>query len=185
LDIFQASGEDAPDLICTPHIESERSMNVNDAIKLSIDMGDMISLGYLEDLTDAELMKRPAAGANHIKWQLGHLIAGENMMINTVAPGSMPALPAGFAEKYSKETAGVDDPAKFDSKETLLTLYKQQRQATLAALAKVPAGDFDKPTGVQYAPTVGSMFSMQGAHWIMHAGQWAVIRRQLGRAPLF
>lgn len=160
-------------------------MNANAAIRLSIEAGEMVSLGYLQDLTDAEMMRRPAPGANHIKWQLGHLIAAENMMINQVVPGALPELPAGFADKYSKQTAGVDDPNAFDSKETLLKLHAQQRAATLAALDKVNPDDFDRKTGVDYAPTVGAMFSMQGSHWLMHAGQWAVIRRQLGRAPLF
>jgi hypothetical protein len=32
---------------------------------------------------------------------------------------------------------------------------------------------------------VAGIFLMQGTHWTMHAGQWAVIRRKLGRAPLF
>ena len=35
------------------------------------------------------------------------------------------------------------------------------------------------------APSVGAAFSMQGGHWLMHAGQWAVVRRQLGREPIF
>jgi hypothetical protein len=34
-------------------------------------MGKFISVGYLEDLTDQELLHRPAKGANHINWQLG------------------------------------------------------------------------------------------------------------------
>jgi hypothetical protein len=32
---------------------------------------------------------------------------------------------------------------------------------------------------------VGDVFSMQGGHLLMHAGQWAVVRRKLGRKPLF
>ena len=34
-----------------------------------------------------------------------------------VAPGSMPPLPGGFADRYTKETAASDDPAAFDSAE--------------------------------------------------------------------
>jgi hypothetical protein len=160
-------------------------MNANQAIRMAIEMGGFISDGYVQDLSDEEMLKRPAAGANHIKWQLGHLIISEHEMIEKVCPGSMPPLPPGFQEKYSKETAGNDDPAFFDSKETLLAVKNEQRQATLAALEKLSPEEFDRETGVDYAPTVGAMFSMQGAHWIMHAGQWAVIRRQLGRPPLF
>ena len=57
--------------------------------------------------------------------------------------------------------------------------------AQMAALAKETEANLDKPTGVDYAATVGAMYSLQGSHWLMHAGQWAVVRRQLGRPPLF
>ena len=109
-------------------------------------------------------------------------------MVNGCCEGAMPALPAGFAEKYSKDTAAVDDPAAFDSKAELVKLFEQQRAAALAALAKLSADDLEKPAPEKmqsYAPNFGSAFSMLGIHWTMHTGQWAVIRRQLGRAPMF
>lgn len=160
-------------------------MNTREAIKIGLDTGEFVSLGYLDDLTDADLLRRPHPVCNHINWQVGHLIAAEHMMIEKVAPGSMPALPAGFAEKYVKETATCDDAAKFANKSELLSTYKAQRAATLAALAKETDEHLDQPTGVDYAPTVAATYSLQGSHWLMHAGQWAVVRRQLGRAPLF
>jgi hypothetical protein len=97
----------------------------------------------------------------------------------------MPALPAGFEERYTKETSSSDKPETFCNKAELLKVAAEQRKGTLAALAKVNDADLDKPTGVEYAPNVASMFALQGGHWMMHAGQWAVIRRQLGRPPLF
>ncbi len=160
-------------------------MKATEALKLSIDSGKMISLGYLDDLTDAEMMKRPCPGCNHIIWQLGHLIANEYGMIEKIAPGSMPKLPPGFGEKYTKEKSTSDNPADFDTKAELLAVFEKVRAGTLAALAKMSDSDLDKPTGVEYAPSVGAMFELQGCHWLMHAGQWAVIRRQCGRAPLF
>lgn len=160
-------------------------MDAKEAIRFTIGSAEFVSLGYLEDLSDKELLHRPCAGANHINWQIGHLIVAENQMINGVAPGSMPALPTGFAEKYTKETAGVDDASKFATKAELIKTYKEQRAATLKALEKLDPAVMDKATGTDYAPTVGAMFALQGGHWMMHAGQWAVIRRQLGRKPMF
>ena len=163
-------------------------MDAKTAIKTGIDTGNMVSLAYLEDLTDEEMLRRPHPQCNHIKWQMGHLIVSEHQMIEGVAPGTMPALPAGFAEKYSKETAASDDPATFDSKEELMRVYHQQRAGTLAALEKIDDQQLssDSPESMKdYAPTVGAAFSLQGGHWLMHAGQWAVLRRQLGRPPLF
>ena len=76
-------------------------MNANEAIKSALDTAEMISMAYLEDLTDEEMMVRPIDGCNHIKWQVGHLIASENKMINSCCPGTMPDLPAGFADRYA------------------------------------------------------------------------------------
>ena len=55
-------------------------MNSRDSIKLAIDMGDMISMSYLQDLTDEQLMQRPHPECNHLKWQIGHLIASERTL---------------------------------------------------------------------------------------------------------
>lgn len=163
-------------------------MNAREAIKLSIDSAMFISLEYLADLSDEDMLQRPHPDCNHIKWQLGHLISSEHQMIRGVAPGSMPELPEGFAERYTKETASSDDPGAFDSKADLRQLLEEQRAATLEALAGQSDEALSKPAPEEmqgYAPTVADVFSLQGGHWMMHAGQWAVIRRQLGRPPLF
>ncbi len=163
-------------------------MDTKSAIKTALETANMITTSYLGDLTDEEMMHRPDPGCNHIKWQLGHLIASENQMINACYPDSMPGLPDGFADKYSKEAAKSDDPAAFDSKATLMELYEQQRAGTLALLDRISDAELDQesPEAIRgYAPNFGAAFLMQDAHWMMHAGQWAVIRRQLGRDPMF
>ncbi len=163
-------------------------MDAKEAIRNGINSADSIVQGYLGDMTDAELLVRPVPGANHIAWQLGHLIVAEHMLIESVYPGSMPKLPEGFAEKYSKETATSDDPKAFLPKAEYLKIVKEQRDGTLKALEKVSDADLDKPAPEkfrQFVPTVGAMFALQGSHYLMHAGQWAVTRRKLGRKPLF
>jgi hypothetical protein len=163
-------------------------MNAREAIKLSIDSAMFVSLEYLADLSDEDMLQRPHPECNHIKWQMGHLISSENQMVNGVCPESMPELPDGFAERYSKETAKSDDPAAFNSKDELRQLLEDQRAGTLQTLAGLSDEDLDKPAPEEMqasAPPVADVFSLQGGHWMMHAGQWAVVRRQLGRPPLF
>ncbi|HEY2840710.1 MAG TPA: DinB family protein [Pirellulales bacterium] len=163
-------------------------MNANDAIRHAITGSDKIVNAYLGDLTDAELLARPVPGANHIAWQLGHLIQAEHDLINMVCPGSMPALPEGFKKQHAKETAALDDPKAFHTKAEYLKLMGQQRAATLAALGKVSEADLDRdsPEPVRaYCAKVADVFLMQPSHVMMHAGQWAVTRRKLGRKPLF
>jgi DinB superfamily len=175
-------------LCVTPLKTSEAKMNSREAINGSIEMAHMVYGSYLQDLTDEQMMKRPHPECNHINWQVGHLISSENMMIGACLPGSMPALPAEFDAMYNRENALSNEPSKFMKKADLMALHDQQRAATLAALAKLSDSDLDKPSPekiASYAPTMGSAFLMQGAHWLMHAGQWAVVRRQLNKKPLF
>lgn len=157
-------------------------------IKASYTLASSVVQGYLADLTDAELLLRPHEKMNHIAWQLGHLIVGETHHVNSVKPNSMPELPEGFAERHSKETASSDDPSHFCTKAEYLQLMEQQRQGAFAVLDSLTDEQLAAPApeAVNYlGPNVASVFMSESNHWMMHAGQWAVIRRQLGKPPLF
>ncbi len=159
-------------------------MNTRDALRICIDTANMICGSYLDDLSNSDFMVRPHAQCNHINWQVGHLIASEHQMMSSVPGHAMPALPPGMREMYGKETQGCDDASKFLSKEQLMAIAKEQRAGTLKILESLSDSDLDQPTGISYAPTVGSLLSMQGSHWMMHAGQWVIVRRQLGKPVL-
>ena len=159
-------------------------MDSQQAIKTSIAMADMISKAYLDDLTDEEMMERPDPGCNHLKWQVGHLILSDHEMISGCLPGALPDLPAGFSGAYSKQQATSDNAKDFHAKEELMATFETQRAAILEALAGMSDEDFDRPAPESmqsYAANVGAVFSMIGSHWLMHTGQWVVLRRQLGR----
>jgi hypothetical protein len=163
-------------------------MNAREAIRQNMDMTHTICQSYLSDLTDSELLVRPVPASNHTAWQLGHLLVSEHEMVETAFPGSMPALPPGFQEKYTPDTSKLDSPSAFHPKSVYMAVYEQQRAGTLKALDKLSDADLDKPGPEKFKDflkTVGELFNMQGTHWMMHAGQWAVTRRKLGRKPLF
>jgi hypothetical protein len=158
-------------------------MTPKDVIKSSIDMGHEVLTTYLSDLSDADLMVRPVPEANHLAWQLGHLIVSEHQML-TEAGYKMPDLPEGVADSYTKETSQSNNPAKFHKKEQYLSWLAQQRAGTLAALAATPDMDLDQsaPESMrEYAPTVGVMFNAVGLHEMMHAAQFVAVRRKLGK----
>jgi len=162
-------------------------MELKQAIRASLGQADFIVHGYLADLTDGELLARPCNGGNHIAWQLGHLIGSERHLVEQAAPNRMPPLPESFGPRHKKETAAIDDPAAFLTKGEYVALAKEFRAATLAIVADLPDSAFDQPVSKvpPFIKTAGELFLFVGPHWIMHAGQWAVIRRTLGRPPLF
>jgi hypothetical protein len=163
-------------------------MNVKDAIRSTLNIADFMVQAYLTDLTPQELLTRPAPDANHIAWQLGHLIASERNLVEAAAPGAMPPLPQGFAERHSKDTAVSDNPADFLSKDDYLKLAGETRAGTLRVLDQLDEADFDRPVTARVPPFVkcaGDCFLTVGTHWIMHTGQWVVLRRKLGRPRMF
>ena len=81
-------------------------MHAKDVLKHALTMNDGIMTNYLSDLADSDLLVRPVPGANHIAWQLGHLIAAEAQYFLPQIPGAaVPELPAGFDKQHTKEMA--------------------------------------------------------------------------------
>lgn len=163
-------------------------MSIAAHIKSELQLPASVIQGYLQDLSDEDLMRRPVENANHIAWQLGHLIAAEHQLNNMVCPDSMPTLPEGFAEKHSKETASSDNPSDFCTKDEYLKCMEEQRAGTLALLDRLSDEELEAPSPEhiqQFGATVGTVIAGQSAHWMMHAGQWVIVRRQLGKEALF
>lgn len=162
-------------------------MNAKDAIRSSANLGMMVLKAYVSDLDDADLMRRPGEGCNHLAWQLGHLIASEVQLLESIVPGQGAELPVGFAEAHSKETCNNDDPAAFHGKQTYVDLLDKVRAASLAALDGFAESDLDQPAPDdfrQFCPTMGDMFTLIATHPMMHAGQFVIVRRQLGKPIL-
>ena len=159
-------------------------METKDALRANMDLSLHVLNSYVADLSDEDLMRRPAEGCNHLAWQLGHLISSEVYLIESIYPGKGAKLPEGFAEKHSRQNTGCDDPAMFCTKNEYLKLFQDVRNATLQALEDLPNGTLDAPGPEdfrQVCPTIGHVLNLIGCHPMMHAGQFVVVRRQLGK----
>ena len=139
----------------------------------------------LADMSDADLMQRPAAGANHGNWQIGHLIVSETHLVGKCGV-KMPELPAGFAEHYTKETAKSDEASMFIGKAALLEQFEKTRAATIAFAQTATAAQLDAVSPMpQLCPKVADVLGLAGGHIWMHLGQIQVLRRKLGKPILF
>jgi hypothetical protein len=142
----------------------------------------------LADFSDADMLVRPVSNANHAAWQVGHVICSETRMIEASRIGCMPALPPGFAERFTKETAKLDDPAAFPKKAELLEVYARQRLGTIAWAKSLSPDNLDTPMPDplrHFIPTVASLLLLTPTHLAMHLGQIQVIRRKLNKPVLF
>lgn len=164
-------------------------MNGPTAIQTLLEASKFLMNQYLNDLGDADMLARPVPDANHLAWQMGHLITAEVGMISGQIPDAQfPELPPNFAEKHNKDTANSDDPTAFHSKEEYVSLFNQVRDTTISLVGQLSEEDLDKPTQgpmAPFAPTVGAFLILVSNHTLMHGGQASPIRRKLGKPVLF
>ncbi len=143
----------------------------------------------VSDFSDADLLVRPVPEANHMAWQLGHLITAERHIILEQLPNAkFSDLPAGFDAAHSKETASSDNSAGFFKLAEYLEQLEATRAVTIAELQKLTESDLDRPTLgnlANFCPTLGNTFGLLCDHIMMHLGQGTVVRRKLGKPVLF
>jgi len=160
-----------------------------DVIRTALQSTQQLVTWFLSDLSDADLLARPVPGANHIAWQMGHLIASEPGLVKSQLPDAVyPELPAGFAKQHAQEMNALEPPTGFATKKDYIDLFTKVRQATLAAVEKLTDADLDRATTgnmAQFAPTLGAFLMLVSNHSLMHGGQFSVVRRKLGKPVLF
>jgi uncharacterized damage-inducible protein DinB len=164
-------------------------MKGTEAIQTALRSTQFLLTSYISDLSDQDLLVRPADGANHIAWQLGHLITSEKTLVTRQLPqAKYPELPAGFAERHAMGADAQGSDAGFSGTQQYRNLFNQVRQATLETVAGLSDGDLDRPAEgdiAKLAPTVGDVLVLVSNHTLMHGGQFTVVRRKLGKPVLF
>jgi DinB superfamily len=163
-------------------------MNAQEAITTVLKGSQHLVNTFLADLSDQDILVHPVPGANHIAWQIGHLIDAEIMMAPQHPAFVYPQLPAGFKQQHEKATAFQEPPKGFATKDKYLELFNAVRNSTLAGVSKLTPTDLDKATTGQmaeWAPTVGAILILTNNHTMMHMGQFTVLRRKLGKPVLF
>ncbi len=163
-------------------------MQGKDVAKLALASTCDTTMMFLNDLADADFLVRPVPSANHIAWQIAHLILAEKGLLEGFLPGvSYPEIPAGIAALGADRT-GKMEPDKSVTKASLLSTLKAMRAATVAAVDKITDAALDTPNTKmlqEFAPNLGAMLILVANHTLMHGGQFTVVRRALGKPVVF
>jgi hypothetical protein len=163
-------------------------MTGRDAIKQQLTSTQHMLQQFISDLSDDDLLVHAVPGANHIAWQLGHLIASETALGGMVPGASYPELPAGLKSQMEGKSNKTTPPGGYLKKAQYLEWFNKVRNATVANVEKLTDADLDKPTPgdwAKWAPTMGALLVLTANHTLMHAGQFSVVRRALNKPVLF
>ena len=139
-----------------------------------------------KEMTAEELLHRPCSEANCAAWILGHLTFVDHRFLTALGEKDLPALPEGFAQKFS--TKGEAPKAKeFGDVSGLLPLFLQMRDRLIAATERTDEARLGESVdlGSPRIKRKGEMLALAGFHTGLHAGHISTIRRSLGKPPLF
>ncbi len=159
-----------------------------ESMKSSLAFSRQVTNMCLDKVSGDALLVRPVPGANHIAWQLGHLVSTEHKLLVETPEAHAPGLPDGFSESYTAESSKSDDPSKFETKDRYLELYDAVRAGTNALLDQLSVDDLNRPAPEfikAVAPTLGEAIGLQALHEMMHVGQFSVVRRKEGLPVAF
>jgi len=140
------------------------------------------------DLSDEEMILQPAGVPNHAAWTLGHVIHSCQAIAGEL--GVPPWLPDDWGSHFgygsSPEKVSRSQRSCKPALVAALTDASDRLQAALLAIDESRLADplpDEKARGV--LPTMGhALVQIVAAHTAYHAGQLAVWRRAIGRAPV-
>jgi uncharacterized damage-inducible protein DinB len=158
---------------------------LNDAIAHSLTIAQALVKRYTDDLKPQEYLHRPAEKANCTAWLLGHLALSDRRTLEAMG-AQVPALPEGFAERFSQKE-GCPQAIEFGDVSQAVSAFHEHRSRLIEAVRQAAPEQLDKPLAraiPNLAQTVGELANFMAVHSAMHAGQITIIRRSLGKPPV-
>lgn len=146
---------------------------------------------FLDQTPSEDWFRVPLGGVTFIGWQLGHLaMAGYRLgleRIRGVLPGDESLLPTEILTIFGRDSA--PDPAMqqtFDAAQ-LRALYDRVHDRIQEDVPRVAEGDLDRAPERSHVicQTRRACLVWCAQHELIHAGQIALLRRQLGHAPVW
>ena len=157
-----------------------------DAIVFNLEASGRMLDAVTADLTGADWTYRITPQANCAAWLMGHLILTERRALTNIGYNDLPPLPDGFEARFSREN-NAPFSTDFGDAAILTPLFDKHRGLMIEAVKHISVEKLEAPLPKPNArmKTTGEMLVFMGIHLMSHAGQISMIRRSLGRAPLF
>jgi uncharacterized damage-inducible protein DinB len=150
------------------------------------------SLAYMRDLvadlSQEEMLLQPPGVPNHAAWTLGHVIYSCQAIAGEL--GVEPWLPSDWESSFGTGTSpDAVAASRHSGKSALLAALADAGDRLRAALLASDEARLREPLPDEKAreilPTLGhALLQIVAGHTAFHAGQLAVWRRAIGRAPV-
>jgi len=149
-------------------------------------------LDSVRDLSAGELAGRPSPALRSCVRLLGMAALADREVLRLLGVVKLPDLPAGFEARFARwVTGGNGETSTYDT--SLPEIFASHRNAVVRATASLEAARFDEPVGppnhldaegLFEFGTVGALILAASAYTSSLAGEVAIVRVALGKAPV-
>ena len=144
------------------------------------------TLDILAPVKDDDWFRPPPGGVTHLAWQVGHVAMAEFRMVLERVRGARPddadVLPPEFLQIFGRGSDPLAADVAYPSIETIRDVFDRVHERVLAELPHFTAEQLEaRPlTEHRIANTGLRCLWWSSQHELIHAGQMALIKRQLG-----
>jgi hypothetical protein len=149
------------------------------------------ALRLIEQTDPAEWFRIPTAGVSNIAWQVGHLAFADYRLALLRLRGKVPSdkelIPDEFLRSYGADSVPDADPARQPAPAAIRACFDRVHAEALRVIAAFDPARLGEPIDPPHpiAKTKLESLFWCAAHAMVHAGQIGLLRRQLGRSPLW
>lgn len=150
---------------------------------------------YTESLLDADdpadWFRMPTEGVSHVAWQVGHLaFAGYRLALERVRgprPDDVQLISDAFLAQFGRGSSPDPDPSSYPDAAEIRATFDRVQARVITELAVLDDAELDRPVAVPHrlCGTKAEILAWAARHEMFHAGQIALLRRLLGRPPLW
>jgi uncharacterized damage-inducible protein DinB len=143
----------------------------------------------ITDIDAPRWFDMPFPGFGHAAWQIGHLAASQVILVHMRCFGMAfeDVLPAEWKSKLARGSTPVADAREYPPLAEIRAAFDRIFEDAVRRIRELPDGELDSPAGAEPHPmfaTKAQAIGMAVMHETFHAGQIAMIRRWMGKAPL-
>jgi uncharacterized damage-inducible protein DinB len=155
---------------------------------MQLDLPYRMVTALAADFTD-EQAKEAGDGRKPLVWYLAHVIIARNGLLKIYAGGGDEAVTKEFVDRFGRGSDGAADFSDAPGKAELLEIYTRVHERAKEFVASLSPADMGREAqmdvGHPLFKMLGSALTLNASHDAYHAGQIAVLRRSMGKDPLF